>query len=383
MTTIDRRIVPLLAAFALAACSAPASTGASAPAGTLSSAATTGPASSSATSTPPTSPSSATAATSTSTAPASPSPSPTGKPVALQMPGDDHATAIACAPAAGTCYLASYGGLLYQYSHGVWQPYATNSDVHVTALSCADAEHCFGIGGHDGWDFDLSSGGTTTNYLYERNSGLSAVACGSNHVCTVVDHGGGASVTNRARGWFDHFVRVTAAPDSGDPLVAALTGLSCDSTRTLCVATTSQGRAYARHGNGRWVISPLLAPGQLSNSDPAFAGPNTVACPTSRWCIAVDRFGQAYTYSDGRWSSATQVAEGIRAVACRGEADCVAVGGRGSAGTAVGFAQVLDGRTWAPAIVVDTRGWLRGVGCLKPGEPCMAFDSDGRITPVG
>lgn len=99
-----------------------------------------------------------------------------------------------------------------------------------------------------------------------------------------------------------------------------------------------------------------------------------VACPTGTFCVAVDKFGQAMTWSDGTWSAPSTIDSGhsLVAVSCSSATYCVAVDDAGDA--------VVDSDgTWSSPAYVESGvsyqgGGFTSISCVA-GDFCEAVSS--------
>jgi len=112
--------------------------------------------------------------------------------------------------------------------------------------------------------------------------------------------------------------------------------------------------------------------------------PDSVSCPTARFCLAVDaRDSATLVYKNSRWSSGGTIPDrqtGMASVSCPASDFCAAVDGQG--GNVVTF----DGTTWTTPVTVDTKAahslngpvliFLMSVSCPSA-TFCVAGDTTG------
>jgi hypothetical protein len=136
----------------------------------------------------------------------------------------------------------------------------------------------------------------------------------------------------------------------------------------------------------------------------------SVSCPTAKFCVAVDGNGYAFTYSNGAWSSGTQLdtSNGFTDVSCPSSAFCMAVDGnggysllsgahwsQGSVGTqavsvscpvagycvavdnAGGFSDFQHG-SWSPVVRIDGNNTFKSISCAAA-TTCVATDANNNV----
>ena len=111
-------------------------------------------------------------------------------------------------------------------------------------------------------------------------------------------------------------------------------------------------------------------PARLPSSAGQLGEPDSVSCPTARFCLAVDaRDSATVVFNGSRWSSGATVPglqAGLASVSCSSPTFCAAVS---SGSDAVTF----DGTSWSPATAIDPAGQLGTVSC-PASDFCAAVD---------
>lgn len=116
-------------------------------------------------------------------------------------------------------------------------------------------------------------------------------------------------------------------------------------TSTFCVAVDNGGHAML-YQNFAWS-SPFQVDGSTQI--------NSVSCPSSGFCVAVDQAGNALVYKGGGWSRPQKVDKTatpeLTSVSCASTSFCVAVDGGGNA-------VVFNGTAWSgPQAADDPASW--------------------------
>ena len=275
-------------------------------------------------------------------------------------------TAIAC-PTAGVCVALTGRATSVRLEGNRWSSPLAIEQIGVGAaplkLVCVSATLC--------WTFDgrgrvISYDGKNWSQPVEvepTSSGgiITAISCASPAFCAIVDSNGDASI-DAGRGWS----RLTPVVDS-----AGLAAVSCPSVG-ICFALDAQNNEVYQYANGRWTISASL---NLSTPQGG-SEPNTfiaIACGTPRFCVALDDFGDAFTY-DGRWSSNPHhfdtIQLGNASLSCSAASRCVVVDDSN-------HVVIEDHGAWsAPTPLDSSAGTLVGVSCAPHGR-CVAVDDRG------
>jgi hypothetical protein len=123
---------------------------------------------------------------------------------------------------------------------------------------------------------------------------------------------------------------------------------------------------YAARYDGTTWSQPTALPSAAGE----LGEPDSVSCPTVRFCMAVDaRDAATLVYKNSSWSSGgtvpgTQV--GMASVSCSSPSFCAAVSNGSDAFT-------FNGTSWSPATAVDPAGQLSTVSCPSA-RFCAAVD---------
>jgi hypothetical protein len=188
-------------------------------------------------------------------------------------------------------------------------------------------------------------------------SEVSGISCATSDFCALVDSDGDAAIYNGG-----HWSKPAPVADS-----SGLAAVSCPAVG-LCFATDTESNEVFRYTGGKWGVS-----GELSLSTPQGGSePNSltaISCGSRRFCVALDDFGEAFTY-DGTWSGPKtfdSIADGDAAISCTAAQVCAIVDDNNSA--------VVDenGSLSAPHHLDAGSTMLLGVGCA-PGARCLAVD---------
>jgi len=202
---------------------------------------------------------------------------------------------------------------------------------------------------------------------------IAAISCASPRFCAAVDSNGDAAF-DLGHGWS----RFGPVADS-----TGLSALSCPSVG-ICFATDNETSEVYRFSNRRWVISASL---NLSTPQGG-SEPNTlnaISCSASNYCVALDDFGEGFTY-DGTWSSSPRTFDAIQlgdaSLSCTTDDRCVIVDDRNDV-------VVDDDGTWSAAKPLGSRGaTLVAVSCAPRGRCVVVDDRGGYLisstsTPAG
>ena len=253
---------------------------------------------------------------------------------------------------------------------GVWstpRPIAgsgpSNAEAPV-AVSCSTPTFCVAATG-DG-TLPVYDGATWTNTpVVDGGNALASVSCTADRFCAAVDTSG------QALTYDDGAPSAPATVDQG----GSFASVSCVSP-TFCLAVTADtpGTAYRFDGR-KWnkVAAPYPSTPQ-GGSEPNVLG--AVDCATSRYCVAIDTFGEAFTYDGQGWSApATFDADeqnGNGAVSCPSHSFCMIVDDLGNAVAVVG-------RSLGPRWHVDSDSvGLNSVDCAT-NRRCVAVAPGGRV----
>ena len=114
----------------------------------------------------------------------------------------------------------------------------------------------------------------------------------------------------------------------------------------------------------RYLVARLHRPGNWLSS---------VSCPTASFCVAVDGYGNAFTYNGSTWSSPKSIDAGntLESVSCPTASFCAAVDYSGNAFT-------YNGSTWSSPKSIDAGVPLYSVSCASASF-CAAVDKEGNL----
>ena len=129
--------------------------------------------------------------------------------------------------------------------------------------------------------------------------------------------------------------------------VFAMDNVSNYSTRVTISASTRR----ATTGTLTW--------GSPTSVDPNGGGFNSVSCPSSSFCVAVDEAGNMVTFNGTSWSAPTSIDPGggvMTSVSCSSASFCVAVDMDGNA-------VLFNGSTWSAPVSVNTAVYMVSVSC--------------------
>ena len=234
---------------------------------------------------------------------------------------------------------------------------------------------------------------------------LAGVSCKSASACVVV----GAYVTLAGRGaerpyaltWNGRSLSPTAAPPVPKGGGAtSLTGVSCITTTTICIAVgDSQGGVgplIVETWNGaKWTLQTARIPGGARSTYPG-----AVSCHFTRFCVVA---GESYASLHGapamllaRWNGKgftvmkAPVPAGaanitLNDISCPSATFCGVAGfsANSSGKRDFGFAEMWNGKSWTVAKVAAPNGnaasFLFGISC-RPSGFCVAVGSEGPST---
>ena len=256
--------------------------------------------------------------------------------------------AVSCT-AERACFALDPAGRAYRLTGGAWRGptniHATHAQPGNPTISCSDAPVCVAAptGGTAVWD-----GRRWTAPRSADNTAVAAVGCAPTGVCVAVDTSGAT---------FDyHGVWHSSAADG-----RSVSAVSCASA-AFCVSVAT---AISMWDGRRW---------RSTETPPVTSAFTAVSCPTTTFCMAVDRLGQALRWNGRTWSAPDAVdpnglhGAALTAVSCPTATLCVAAD---DAGTVLTW----SGEGWTPTDV-DSDLPLTGLSCPTP-TYCVAVDRDG------
>jgi hypothetical protein len=149
---------------------------------------------------------------------------------------------------------------------------------------------------------------------------------------------------------------------SPTPIANGASGISCPTT-TFCMVVDRNGNASVFDGVD-WTQSAAFGPGHVLTA---------VSCSSASFCTAVDDAGFAYQYNAGGWSSTLVVPGGtaLRAVACVASLSCLAAGDAGQS-----FSFDPGSGLWSGHALPDPTSSGTAVSCI-PALSCLVGDDHG------
>jgi hypothetical protein len=197
----------------------------------------------------------------------------------------------------------------------------------MVSVSCAASSGCVAVNQRDASTFDGSSWSTPTA-IVSRHLTLEAVSCGSATACLAITSAYGFAYDGSA--WSGPRQLIRAKHLSGVRSLSCPTPTWCDiamsSGNILHRFTPKYGGGYVLTLSGSTLSKPVLV------NSPRY-GPNSLSCPTPRFCAVLDWYGYAATRSSTGWGSPFRVTPagegGLQRVSCVSPAFCLATGGHG------------------------------------------------------
>jgi Caspase domain len=179
---------------------------------------------------------------------------------------------------------------VYAYSGGTWSlaqlTGPEDGRPSGMSISCVTTDFCMAVGGVDAytysgghWSVGVNVGGHASNGIDTAvDDKLVAVSCASRDWCLAV--GGSDTMYTYSDGVW------APAPGLAPPGSSEITVLSCASP-SFCAVSSIEGFGVGILSDGHWSTYPTYA--------------NPVSCPAVGFCVGL-LAGDAYTYTDGRWS---------------------------------------------------------------------------------
>jgi hypothetical protein len=157
-------------------------------------------------------------------------------------------------------------------------------------------------------------------------------------------------------------VRMPAGAALGQP-----DSVSCPSGR-FCLAVDAQDSSVFRFNGSTWSSAPAI-------TDPAsggLPGMASVSCPSPGFCVAVDNGSRAFTFDGTAWSPGTVIDPGnqLSTVSCPSPSFCAAVDYGPNVVT-------FDGTAWSKPSAIDPGSHLQAVSCATVSF-CVALDRRGK-----
>ena len=260
---------------------------------------------------------------------------------------------ISC-PAARFCMTTAGHGTVSTFDGATFgtPKIASTDPTYATRVSCSAKTFCALISGHDAALYDGTKWHGNRRIDPHR---LTAVGCGSAHLCAATDNIGRVSMYNGA-GWtslrrIDGTHPLISVSCTGSSLCAALdqqggvliyrnghwsarhaeftltpggslafSKVSCGSP-SRCVAESNDGAVATYNGN-RW----LRPAGIVSHPDSDGSGEfGALACTSTTFCLATTN-QSSYTYTGSAWTNRQPIPgiEGVGAMSCASSHWCVA-----------------------------------------------------------
>jgi hypothetical protein len=206
--------------------------------------------------------------------------------------------------------------------------------VGFAGISCASTGLCVAVDNSQNGGLLVSTNPTAGATAWRRTTiahgqELTSVSCTTNSFCVAV--GTERFYSTNVRGWARYWHQDGVAPGHG-----VLAALDCPLT-TLCVgvgydnSTTGEASASVKPAGGAWVNRGI----QSRPPAPTEGLADGVACPNSKFCVAVDSADNAYTTqtpATGGWSAPKAVRPGATstgsAISCNASI-CVVADNRG------------------------------------------------------
>ncbi len=275
---------------------------------------------------------------------------------------------VSC-PTTSTCTAVDEKGSSVSFIQGGWSPpvpiagaSSGASGNPPIAISCGAAESCAAALGNGG--LPLYDGTTWDASEVEDSAGApTSLSCPTSRFCVAVDDAG--QVLTRNGTWTAPIV-----VDRG----GGFASISCTS-QTFCLAVTGDTPATAYRFDGkRW--SPVAAPNPSTpqgGSEPDIL--SSVSCATPSSCVALDDFGEAFTWNGHVWSGATafdDVQDGSDAVSCPTSRFCMIVDGNGVA------VSLVEGALGSRHQLDTGAAGLNSISCATATR-CVAVGGGGRV----
>ena len=154
--------------------------------------------------------------------------------------------------------------------------------------------------------------------------------------------------------------------------VGAFNTVACASSRFCLAVGWSTGTDYYVTYNGRDWSAARVAEKYEGEME-------SVSCPVDGWCAVITDLAAVTVFQGGHWSKLTTLDPNagppypgiVAAISCSSSRYCVAVDGQGNAET-------YDGTTWSGPRLVDPDYPLNAVSCAAAGK-CTAVDGRGQV----
>jgi len=279
---------------------------------------------------------------------------------------------VSCA-SSSFCAAGDWDGNVYTFNGTTWSgPRGIDAaGGGISSMSCPASDFCTGTdwnGGEVSWNGAKWT--LKANFDANAAGGLMSLSCQSATWCMAVD-GSGDYLTWNGVKW--------SSPVMIDLTGDGLESVSCGAT-TSCVAVDWNGNALVYNGTA-WTAPAISCPASTTTSagscytkgqyvDPRAGVPDSVSCPSSRFCLTVDENGTA------GGADIDPIAGILTSVSCPSATFCMAVDTNGYALRWNGTAWSVP--AWSAGSPVDKRGPLEAVSCPSS-TFCMAVDGNGNV----
>jgi hypothetical protein len=224
-----------------------------------------------------------------------------------------------------------------------------------------------------------SAGGPTWSALTPIGSSLmlAAVSCPTSTFCAIAN---GGDAKNDAGTMYTLSGTTLSAPTVISRYDGSPDSVSCPSSQ-FCVAIDNAGSVYTFNGKA-WS-----KPEEIDDIPPA--NQTAVSCASSTFCAAIDDSGDVETFNGASWTKSSQIDPGgggykaqncasnqegtcaaPAAISCPSSNLCVAVDGTGSVFT-------FNGSSWSAPAVLDGQTPIVALSCAPASSFCVAIDAGG------
>jgi hypothetical protein len=282
-----------------------------------------------------------------------------------QLAGVRFLTAVSC-PSSTFC-VAVGGGRAVTDRDGHWgrgRKIDANTSINsgLVTVSCVSATFC--VAGDGRGNAFVYNGTSWSRPTQVSSIGLAQISCGSRTFCGALDLVGRRAMFFNGSAWS----KPASIPGSSQPL-----SISCRPWG-FCMALDGTSTGTWRLKGGHWFGSGSLnASNPVGGSEPNVG--SAISCSGPRFCAALDNFGEAFTWSRGKWSRRFKfdpsLLDGVDAVSCTSWQACVVVDGDG-------ITTRWNGQAWSPLRRIDIKAGLTDVSCAT-GSFCVAVDDRGRV----
>jgi IPT/TIG domain len=258
---------------------------------------------------------------------------------------------------------------------GRWTGQSTaDKSGQLDAVSCPTTSFCAAVGGGK-YAVTWQQGRWTAPVYLPSALQPYSLSCSSATFCLAADDDGPVWRYN-GRTW-----ATIASPTSGSP---GILGLSCASP-TFCAAVVVPSTGSEGHPTSSGL---LTFNGSTWSSVKSWAG-NTagwgsVSCPTPKFCMLSDRFGDLAAFNGTSWRQLeTPYSFWGWSIVCTSATFCVSAVQPTGAGTNSGVV-AFNGRRWTytkllPANQSGTAPEVTGASCAPRSEFCLATTDNGRV----